>query len=199
MRAKQAASQLRSALSRWHPLDDAQWTRLAAAFRPKTAPARTHVAVPGEHLREMAFVTSGLLRYYYIDREGVESNKAFISEDMFAGPLASAALNLPIYYGIEALEETHMLVARIDELKALYAEDIVYERLGRHFAELLLMRKELRTRSLLMQTATERYLDFARDFPDLLARVPQYHIASYLGVTEVTLSRLKRTIEPQLA
>ena len=54
-------------------------------------------------------------------------------------------------------------------------------------------------RSLLQQKAKERYLDFAKQNPDLVRRVPQYHIASYLGITEVSLSRLRRTIAPQLS
>jgi hypothetical protein len=52
----------------------------------------------------------------------------------------------------------------------------------------------MRERSFLQQTATERYLDFCERHPDLLQRIPQYHIASYLGVTEVTLSRLRSTL-----
>ena len=182
------------ALSAWVALNERQWERVLGLFRPKIIPSRTHLAHPGSHLHEMAFVTSGLLRYYYIDQNGAESNKAFVNENMFAGPLVPARLNMPIYYGIEALEDTELLVASFAELQALYDDDPIYERLGRKFAEMLLIRKELRTRSLLMQTATERYRTFAGEFPDLLERVPQYHIASYLGIAEASLSRLKREL-----
>ncbi len=194
MQAADQFSQLRAALAQWTELNDAEWIRFSGIFRPKSTPARIHIARPGDHIHDMVFVTSGLLRYYFIDQNGEENNKAFIAENSFAGPLASASLQLPIYYGVEALEQTEMLAASFADLQALYDEAIVFERLGRKFAEMLLMRKELRTRSLLMQTASERYRDFAAAHPDLLDRVPQYHIASYLGITDVSLSRLKRSL-----
>ena len=79
------------------------------------------------------------------------------------------------------------------EFTELYSHDLVYERLGRKLAEQLLVRKELRMRSMLEQSASERYLEFVKKYPDLVDRIPQYHLASYLGITEVSLSRLKNS------
>ena len=70
----------------------------------------------------------------------------------------------------------------------------MFERLGRKLIESLLVRKELRTRSLLQQSAKERYLSFLETYPHLVARIPQYQLASYLGITEVSLSRLKNSM-----
>lgn len=81
----------------------------------------------------------------------------------------------------------------MSDFVALFEQHPIFDRLGRKLAEWLLIRKELRARSLLQQQAKERYLDFEEQYPDLVKRVPQYHIASYLGITEVSLSRLKRT------
>lgn len=184
--------QLRQAITPWATLSDGQWDQFRDIFVLKTVEPKAYYALPGSHLHELVFVTKGLLRYYFIDRDGEENNKAFIKERMFAGPLASAALDLPVYYGVQALEPTEMVAADIARFRALYDVDPIFERIGRRFTEMLLLRKELRTRSLLLQTASERYEDFVRDHPDLLERVAQYHIASYLGVTEVSLSRLKK-------
>lgn len=186
--------QLRNAVAQWVALSGAQWTSLRAIFRPRRVESREFVALPGAEAHELLFVCQGLLRFYYVDGNGRETNKAFIAENEFAGPLASSALALPLYYGIEALEPTTLLVAPFSAFTALFEQQPVFDRLGRKLAERLLIRKELRTRSLLQQNASDRYRDFVRQHPDLIDRVPQYHIASYLGVTEVSLSRLKRDL-----
>ena len=134
---------------------------------------------------------------YYADADGKESNKAFVAESGFAGPLAASALDLPVLYGIEAIEPTELLVAPWQDFRALFDVDPVFDRLGRSLAELILVRKELRTRSLLQLDARERYLDFLHSSPELAQRLPQYQIASYLGVTEETLSRVRRALREQ--
>ena len=184
---------MRQELSHWTEMTDEQWEKLQAIFKLRSADSKEMIGFPGDSEHELIFVGQGLLRFYYLSADGKENNKAFIAENQFAGPLASAALGLPLYYGIEALEDTAFLVANFSDFTNLYDEDIVFERLGRKLAELLLIRKELRTRSLLEKTAGERYTDLLAEHPELIQRVPQYHLASYLGITEVSLSRLKNS------
>lgn len=185
---------MRRAFSQWHALDDAQWERLRGIFRPCSYDEKAFIALPGHEEHELLFVCEGLLRFFYVDKEGEETNKAFIAENSFAGPLAASAMGLPILYGIQALEPTALLAARHADFVALFDEDAAFDRLGRRLAELILMRKELRTRSFLQLDAKGRYLDFANQHPHLIHRIPQYHIASYLGIAEVSLSRLKREL-----
>jgi CRP-like cAMP-binding protein len=186
--------QLREVLKGWVELSERQWGTLADLFRVRAFGAQEHLLYPGSRDFELLFVCEGLLRFYYLAEDGQESNKAFVGENALAGPLAASALNLPVIYGVETLEPTTLLAADFAAFVALYDEHPVFDRLGRKLAELLLTRKELRTRSLLQQSAKERFLEFRAHHPELLKRVPQYHIASYLGVTEVSLSRLKREL-----
>ncbi|MEM1041888.1 MAG: Crp/Fnr family transcriptional regulator [Bacteroidota bacterium] len=179
---------------RWVTLDDAQRDALAAAFSVRTLEAGEHLVLPGATRHEVLFVAEGLLRFYYPADDGRESNKAFVAEGEFAGALAAANLGLPLLYGVEALEPTTVLTAAYTDFVALMDRDPAFERLGRKLAELILTRKELRTRSLLLQSATERYLDFVAQHPGLVQRVPLYHIASLLGVTDVHLSRIRREL-----
>lgn len=183
--------QLRAAVHRWVELDDTHWAELAAIFRQRTVAAGTHLLLPGSHIHELIFVCSGLLRFYYLSAKGGEANKAFVAEGAFAGPLASSALNLPVIYGAQALEPSVLLVAGYAEFTALFDRHPVFDRLGRKLAEYLLIGKELRMRALLLHQARDRYLAFVEQHPDLIERIPQYHIAAYLGITEVSLSRLK--------
>ena len=186
-------------VSNWVSLSDAQFERLFSIFQPKKAQAQSSLLLPGDRVHELIFVVSGLLRFYYLDENGAESNKAFVAENEFAGPLASAALDLPVIYGIQTLETSTLLIARYSDFSSLFDEHPAYDRLGRKFAELLLVRKELRMRSLLQKKAADRYVEFCEQYPDLLQRVPQYHIASYLGITEVSLSRLRRSMMEDVA
>ena len=185
---------MRAALKAWVSLSELQWQTLAAIFCVKKVGAHQHLFYPGSSEHDLLFVCEGLLRFYYPAEDGGESNKAFVAEDTFAGALAASALKLPVIYGVEALEDTTLLAAKLDDFTELYDEHPVFDRLGRKLTELLLVRKELRARSFLQQSAKERYLDFLKEHPDLVRRVPQYHIASYLGVTEVSLSRLKKEV-----
>lgn len=185
---------LRNALAEWVTLTDTQWQQVAQIFQRREAALHEHLLLPGAMVHEVLFVCEGLLRFYYLNDKGDEANKAFIAENTFAGPLGASALNLPVLYGVQALEPTTLLVASFADFTALYDVDPIFDRLGRRLAEWLLMRKEVRARSLLQQQAKERYLDFVANHPDLVQRVPQYHIATYLGITEVSLSRLRRLL-----
>lgn len=178
----------------WAPLTDTQADQLADAFALREVDARAPVALPGSDRHEILFVAEGLLRFYYPSDDGRQSNKAFVGEGEFAGALAAAGLGVPILYGIEALEPSRILASPIDRFRALYDQDPAFERLGRRLAEHILMRKERRARSLLLESAAERYLAFVDARPDLVQRVPLYHIASYLGVTDVHLSRIRREL-----
>lgn len=190
--------QMRRALARWSDFPDEQWATLAALFHLQVAREQEHVVLPGAQEHHLHFVCSGLLRFYYLTEAGQESNKAFISENMLSGSLAAFLLDMPVLYGVQALEPTTMLVARYEEFSTLYDKHPLFDRLGRRFSEWLLIRKELRMRSFLQQRARERYLSLLQEQPELPQRVPQYHLASYLGITEVTLSRLKRSIELEI-
>ena len=191
--------QLQRTVSQWVSLDASQWDAFKALFSERSVSRGDHLLLPGNRVYELLFVTGGLLRFYYASEDGSESNKAFIGENTFAGPLAASMLDLPVVYGVQALEDTHLLVANYKSFVALFEENPVFDRLGRCFAEQLLMRKELRMRSLLQQNARERYLNFVEQHPDLIQRIPQYHIASYLGITEVSLSRLRKSIMEETA
>ena len=185
-------SSFATAVAHWSDLDAERLATLRGLFVRRDVAAREPVSLPGSTAHEILFVERGLLRFYYPGDDGRESNKAFIVEGEFAGALAAAHLRLPILYGIEALEPTVVLAAPVDAFADLMDRDPAYDRLGRKLAERILARKELRTRSLLLQSAAERYADLVRERPDLLQRVPLYHLASYLGVTDVHLSRVRR-------
>ncbi len=182
---------LLQAAARWAEAPSEAWADLRSSFAERAYSKGEHLARSGDPLRDVFFVASGLLRLYYTDGEGREWNKAFTPEGGFAGSVASGLLGVPAPYAVQALEPSVVLAAGWDTLEALYERHPPLERLGRRLAERIVVKKELRERAFLELNATARYRAFVRDEPALLARLPLYHVASYVGVTEVSLSRIR--------
>lgn len=186
--------QMRASLKDWVELPEPQWSNLKSIFHLRVARKQEHIIWPGSKAYQVLFVYHGLLRTYYLTEEGAESNKSFATENMFGGPTSAFILGLPIAFGVQALERSTLLIAKYADFAALFDQHPIFDRLGRKLAEQTLIRKEIRERSFLLKDAKERYREFLEHYPDLVQRLPQYHIASYLGISEVSLSRLKRSL-----
>ena len=183
--------------TRWAVASDHAWADFERAFGERVVGEGEHLVRAGDALPDVLFVVEGLLRLYYTDREGREWNKTFAGAGAFTGSLASGLLGVPAPFSIQALEPTRVLAARWSALEALYDRHPGLERLGRRVAEQVAVKKEMKERAFLEQTATERYQAFVRERPGLAVRLPLYHIASYVGVTEVSLSRIRGRIARQ--
>ncbi|MEL6614935.1 MAG: Crp/Fnr family transcriptional regulator [Bacteroidota bacterium] len=183
--------QLERVCSQWAQASGDAWTDLRGVFAERTYAKGDHLVMGGDALRDVFFVARGLLRLYYTDADGNEWNKAFTPEEGFAGSIASGLLGVPAPYSIQALEETTVLAAPWASMEETYAAHPRLERLGRRFAEQILVKKEMRERAFLELDATERYLAFLEREAALVERLPLYHVASYIGVTEVSLSRIR--------
>jgi CRP-like cAMP-binding protein len=190
---------MRAALVPWVQFAEPEWVRFASLFHVRSVQEREHILLPGARVDDLVFVCNGLLRAYYLSDDGAESNKAFIAEHEFAGPLPATAVDASVMCGIQALEATTLLVARYTDFLALLELHPAFGQFQRQLTAWLLSRKEVRMRSLLQGDARMLYLDFVERYPDLARRVPQYHIASYLGITEVHLSRLRRRLANEFA
>lgn len=145
----------------------------------------------GETGERLAFLQEGLLRSYYISPKGQEYNKHFFTAGSFVVPVTSLVTGQPSPVYIGALEDSNILVASYKDLEALYAEHLHLNILGRKLVEFGWIGKERRETQLIMLDATARYQAFLIEFPGLEQRIPQYQIASYLGITPVQLSRIR--------
>jgi CRP-like cAMP-binding protein len=99
---------------------------------------------------------------------------------------------MPARFSIQALEESHLLVCNLQPVVELFDQHRCWERLGRKLAEQLYIKKETREAEFLLDDAETRYNNFQRAYPGLEHRLAQYHVASYLGITPVALSRIRR-------
>ena len=162
-------------------------------FSEKHLKKNEYLAVEGEFSTKLAFITSGVMRAFYINKEGQEYNKTFFTKSRFVGAYSSLTSGNENLINIQCLTDCTIQVANYGNITKLYNKFPKIERLGRILAENKFAIKEKREIELVTLDATERYEIFKKEHPNLEKLIPQYHIASYLGVTATQLSRIRAT------
>jgi len=153
----------------------------------------------GETPTTLAFLVSGILRLYYISESGFEFTKSFCVEGDMAAAYTALLNNEPSNLFIQALEDSELLIANYEEYQAVTSESPCWQKVNQGIAEQLFMKKEKRESSLLLDDAQTRYLKFRNEHPGLEVRIKQRLIASYLGITPVTLSRIRARLRKSLS
>lgn len=176
---------------RFSPVPEAEWPRLESLARPMRLAKGEWFLRPGDDARRFAVVRQGLLRLYYIDEAGAEATKAFRGAPDFASAYRELLRGEPSRTYVQAVEDSELLVFDFPRLERLYAGQAWWERLARLVAERHFLDKEQREYEFLQLSAARRYALFLEAMPDVARRVPQYMVASYLGVTPVALSRIR--------
>jgi CRP-like cAMP-binding protein len=132
-----------------------------------------------------------VLRAYYSNDQAEEYNKTFFTENNFVGAYSALITQKKNLIDIDCLTDCSLLVATYQEITKLYDQHPQVERLARILAEQFFVRKEKREIELVTLEAKERYAIFQQEHPQLEQLIPQYHIASYLGVSPTQLSRIR--------
>lgn len=173
-------------------ISDADASLFSSRFHPAQLDKGDLFISAGEMGKQVAFVASGLMRSFYISDSGEEFNKHFFVSGDFVAPLTSLVKREPSPVNIDALEDTYLLAADWSDIETLYSEHPALNRVGRILVEYAWIGKERRETQLIMLNARKRYDAFLEEFPGLEQRIPQYQIASYLGITPVQLSRIRK-------
>jgi len=153
------------------------------------------VIAAGEHSNQLFFVHSGLLRLYYLSPEGKERNKAFFGPGHFVGAVSASITKSAAPFTIAALEPTTLVALDFQRLYATAPENTELSKSVIALLSEAFIRNEQREAILLTGNAEQRYKWLQDNEPQLLQRVPQFHIASYLGVDAVSLSRVKSKLK----
>lgn len=146
----------------------------------------------GAICNDLIFIHQGLLRYYLL-HEGHDITKDFAldTQNPFCTAYTSFMLQKPSEIWIEALEPCTLVTWHNTDVLPLFQDHPLWLRFAKGMADKLFYRKEKKELELLKYSAEERYRHFLLDFPGLSQRVPQYHIASFLGITPESLSRIR--------
>jgi CRP-like cAMP-binding protein len=134
------------------------------------------------------------MRHYYT-RDGEEKTTYFYFENHLVSSYFSAITGKPSELTIEALTDSRLLTFPYAHLKSLYDQSPKWERFGRLLAEYVAMGLEERMAGLLMMSPEERYLQLLQgNKQKIIERIPQHYIANYLGITPVSLSRIRKRL-----
>jgi CRP-like cAMP-binding protein len=175
-------------------IPDEEWAWLRPKVQRREYGPRCALFVPGEVDSGLHFIVTGLVRYYYSTPEGLERNHTFAPEWSLVACLPAFVSGDSCPFTVEALEPTTTLLIPSETIRAFDQRHECWVRLKLRLMEYAALRKAEREAELLLETAQARYLRFRSEFPTLEHRIPQYHIASYLGITPVALSRIRRRI-----
>jgi len=150
-----------------------------------------YLAKEGEYSTKLTFLINGVVRAFYRNNEGNEYNKTFFTNSNFVGAYSSLVTGQKNLINIQCLTACTFQVADFGKITKLYDEYPKIERLARKLAETKFSIKEKREIELVTLDASERYEIFRKEHPNLENLIPQYHIASYLGITPTQLSRIR--------
>ena len=145
-----------------------------------------------EHFGDIGFVVKGLLYNFYKVSDEKIVVKYFIHEGMPATCYADLLMERPASFSCKAIETSYLVTIKLKDFQSLYARHSCWDRVGRLNAEKLYIEKETREYEFLILTGEERYARFVKRFPNLINRVPQYLIATFIGVEPESLSRIRR-------
>lgn len=177
-------------------ISDEDFDQLKTSFITKKLRKRQYLLQEGDICKYQAFVEKGLLRSFTVDEKGSEHILQFASEGWWVADLSSYLSEEPSFLNIEALEEAELLMISKVEWEAAMKKIPGLE----HYFRIILQNHLIATQKRLLQslaeTAEEKYNRFLKTYPECVQRMPQHMIASYLGVTRETLSRVrKQTLE----
>lgn len=148
----------------------------------------------GEYANHIGFLTKGVVRAFFLNQEGKEYSKQFFMAPSFIGAYTSLLTKQPTKIAQQALTHCEILSIEYQTLEKAYEKYHDLERLGRRIAENYFMEKEQKELEMALLDADKRYLILRERFPKIETLVPQYHIASYLGISPTQLSRIRKKL-----
>lgn len=158
----------------------------------KTFKPKSNFISAGQTPTEFGFVLSGLFRYVYISDEGKEFTKVFMPERSFISSYSAMISKSPSYFFIESIEDSKVLATSYQNWQKLNEQNPRWNLLLVKLLEKGYAIKEKREREFLLLDAESRYRIFLEEYPTIEHRVRQHMVASYLGITPIALSRIRR-------
>ena len=189
-------SSIDAQIQRICPLTEAELHQFHTFLKIQQVRKKTTLLQPGEICQFEAFVNRGCLRVYYINENGTEVNLEFAIENWWISDIASFHEQQPSKLFIETLENCELFILDQESKEQLLTALPKFERFFRLLVQRHLSSLQNRIIHTISLNGEDKYLLFSRQYPEILKRVPQLHIASYLGMTPEFLSKIRsRTVK----
>lgn len=163
-------------------------------FSPKKLRRKQYLLQEGDVCKYMAFVEKGLLRSYNVDDKGADHMLQFAWEGYWIADIYSFLAGEPAAYNIDAIDDAELLLITLPHFEEMMVKVPKMERYFRILFQKNIISKERRLLSSITYSAEEKYLRLSESNPELIQRIPLNLIASYLGITPATLSRIRKNL-----
>ncbi len=183
---------LKKYLSSYLSIPPLEWTYFAQLLKVRHIEKDEFLFRQGDRISDVGFVLQGLLCNFYTHEKGKIAVKYFTPEGSMVACYSGLLQNSPAGFSCQVLEKCLLVYLKYEELLKLYDRHACWEKMGRISAENLYIEKEKREFDFLTSDADTRYTGFVKANALIIDRVPQDLIASYLGISPVSLSRLRK-------
>jgi CRP-like cAMP-binding protein len=175
------------------PITSSAWNAFTGLFREESYPKNKMIIREGQYVSSCSFLLDGVIRVYF-ENDGKEYNKTFFIPGTFVAALTSLVRKEPSRINLQALTPVQMVSFPWRDFCTLFNGYRSLETFYRVMLEQIWVKKELHDIRMVTNDATTNYLIFREEFPGLEQMIPQYHIASYLGITPIQLSRIRSSL-----
>ncbi len=187
------SAELKKFISKFVNLSDGELEEITDKFKSKEVKKNNYLLRQGDTCKDFVFVQKGCLRLYYLEDAGVEVSVWFAFQPSSAIEIYSFISEIPTDYFLQAIEDSEVLYLPKTELQKLYQLQPKMQEMMRNFWEAVLLDLIIRFTALQKDSAVKRYLDLLNK-PDYLGTIPQKYLASFLGITPTSLSRIRKKI-----
>ncbi len=174
-------------------ISDKELKEVSDLFIERKYPKNKTFITEGEQWNNIFYIHKGIIRLFYMDNKGREFNKGFYWEGQLAWPIAPSAQKEGSLFHIATVEDTVVSICPFNRFHSWLAHHGCWEKFALMYTEAFVEQKFAREHEFLLNSATERYHKFCNKYPFLVNRIPDYHLASYIGISNVSLSRIKKS------
>jgi CRP/FNR family transcriptional regulator, anaerobic regulatory protein len=177
------------------PLTHEQAVILISAFSRKVVVLKKDcILKEGQYTDEVYFINKGLLRSYYVKPNGEELTANFFFAPIVTGDLAALNSKMPTQVHLQAVQDTEVYIAKIYDIELLGEQHLFVWKFFAKYFQMIYMFSHQNQISQIFDNPTQRYLNLFRQRPKVVEEIPQYYVASYLGIKPESLSRIRKRL-----
>lgn len=192
---KEKISLMLNTLQQFGDIPSSEWAKAVVTFKSLHLKKNEYFIRQGDQPNRLAFITSGIFRVFCITESGEEKTLSFRTKGQFIAAYTPYLENRETWYSIEALTESDLLYLTLDQYEKIFSSHPCWEKVFQNYIVRLFIEKEDRERSFLMEDAKTRYLQFKEKYPEIEQQIHQFHVASFLGISPVSLSRIRADLK----
>ena len=192
---EQSKALLLGTLQRYADVPHSEWAMMLGMHRDLHIEKNSIFIRQGDKPEGLAFITSGIFRVFCITESGDEKTLSFRTRGQFLSAFTPYLENRETWYSIQALSEGNLAYFSLADCERLLSGHSCWNHVVKEYVVSLFIEKEDRERSFLTEDAKTRYQRFKEKYPDLEQQIHQFYIASFLGISPVSLSRIRAVLK----